>query len=143
MLLERLAGRVAIAVEHRRDRVEAKVETTQQSDLPRPNDLMSGVPPIARSRVDVSGHEQPESCQPIFATLLAQGVLSTRDVWVRFRLAHEAGNFRLAARIVAELPAPERPSLREFQRIDRGARVTLVKGEFRWTAQSRSCSSQS
>ena len=93
-------------------------------------------PALEVRRFWFSGHEQPESCQPIFATLLAQGVLSTRDVWARFRLAHEAGNFRLAARIVAELPAPERPSLREFQRIDRGARVTLVKGEFRWTAQS-------
>jgi soluble lytic murein transglycosylase len=84
-------------------------------------------------RLWFSGHEQPESCQPVFAALLARGVLSTRDVWARFRLAHEAGNFRLAARIAAELRAPERPSPRDFQRIDRGARAVLAKGEFRWT----------
>ena len=46
-----------------------------------------------------SGQEQPESCQPVFALLLAQGELTTQDVWARFRLAHEAGNFRLAAKI--------------------------------------------
>jgi peptidoglycan lytic transglycosylase len=81
-----------------------------------------------------SGQEQPESCQPVFAALLAEGILTTHDVWARFRLAHEAGNFRLAARIAAELPAPERPSPRDFQRIDQGARAALVKGDFRWSS---------
>jgi peptidoglycan lytic transglycosylase len=81
-----------------------------------------------------SGREQPESCQPLFAALLARGALSPRDVWARFRLAHEAGNFRLAVRIAGELPAAERPSPREFQRIDRGARAALVKGDFRWSS---------
>lgn len=81
-----------------------------------------------------SGQEQPESCQPVFAALLAQGVLTPRDVWARFRLAHEAGNFRLAARIAAELPAAERPSPRDFQRIDQGARALLGKGDFRWSS---------
>ncbi len=81
-----------------------------------------------------AGHEQPEACQPIFAVLLAQGALTTRDVWARFRLAHEAGNFRLAARIAGELPASERPSPREFQRIDQRPRAVLAKGEFRWSS---------
>ena len=78
-----------------------------------------------------SGQEQPESCQPVFAALLAQGALTSQDVWMRFRLAHEAGNFRLAARIAGELPAAERPSPREIERIDRGARAALAKGDFR------------
>ncbi len=91
-------------------------------------------PALEVRRFWFNGHEQPESCQPLFSALLAQGALSTRDVWARFRLAHEAGNFRLAARIAAELAVPERPSPREFQRIDRGARAALAKGEFRWTA---------
>jgi soluble lytic murein transglycosylase len=78
-----------------------------------------------------SGQEQPESCQPVFAALLAQGALTARDIWTRFRLAHEAGNFRLAARIAGELPAAERPSPREIERIDKGARAALVKGDFR------------
>ena len=87
-------------------------------------------------RLWFSGQEQPESCQPLFAALLAQGALASRDVWTRFRLAHEAGNFRLAARIAAELPADERPSPREFQRIDQNARTLLGKGDFRWSSSS-------
>ena len=81
-----------------------------------------------------SGQEQPESCQPVFAALLADGALNARDVWTRFRLAHEAGNFRLAARIAAELPPTERPSPRDFQRIDQGARAALGRGDFRWSS---------
>ena len=83
-----------------------------------------------------SGQEQPESCQPVFAALLAQGTISPRDVWARFRLAHEAGNFRLAARIAAELPPAERPSPRELQRIDQNARAALIKGDFRWASST-------
>ena len=78
-----------------------------------------------------SSQEQPESCRPVFATLLANGSLTSRDIWARFRLAHEAGNYKLAARISAELPREERPALREFERIDRGARSVLAKGDFR------------
>ncbi|HET9762177.1 MAG TPA: transglycosylase SLT domain-containing protein [Casimicrobiaceae bacterium] len=85
-------------------------------------------------RLWFSGHEQPESCQPVFSALLAQRALGVSDVWVRFRLAHEAGNFRLAARIAAELPLVERPPTRELQRIDRSARAVLAKGDFRWSS---------
>ena len=85
-------------------------------------------------RLWFSGHEQPESCQPVFAALLAQGALGPADVWARFRLAHEAGNFRLAARIAAELPRGERPTAQELQRIDRSARAVLAKGDFRWSS---------
>jgi len=85
-------------------------------------------------RLWFSGQEQPESCQPVFAALLAQGNLTASDVWARFRLAHEAGNFRLAARIAAELPPIERPAAKEFQRIDQNARAMLAKGDFRWSS---------
>jgi soluble lytic murein transglycosylase len=78
-----------------------------------------------------SGQEQPESCQPVFAMLLAQGILTSQDVWARFRLAHEAGNFHLAAKIAAELPVAERPAPRDIERIDRSARAALIKGDFR------------
>lgn len=93
-------------------------------------------PALDVRRLWFSGHEQPESCQPLFALLLAQGALKPSDVWARFRLAHEAGNFRLAARIADELPASERPSPREFQRIDRSARDALGKGKFRWNTRA-------
>ncbi len=80
-----------------------------------------------------SGQEQPESCQPVFALLLAQGELSPQDVWARFRLAHEAGNFRLAAKIAGLLPAAERPAAHEFEHIDRSPRAALAKGDFRFS----------
>src|SRR5437899_3449047 len=53
----------------------------------------------------LSGQDQPESCQVLFTAMLAQGLLTPRDVWTRFRLAHEAGNFRLAVHVAATLPA--------------------------------------
>jgi soluble lytic murein transglycosylase len=81
-----------------------------------------------------SGQEQPESCQPVFALLLAQGSLTVQDVWARFRLAHEAGNFRLAAKIAAALPLTERPIAHEIERVDRGARAVLAKGDFRFAS---------
>jgi len=81
-----------------------------------------------------SGQEQPESCRPVFAALLASGKLTSYDIWTRFRLAHEAGNYRLAARVAAELPVGERPGPKEFDRIDRNPRAALTKGEFRLSA---------
>ena len=78
-----------------------------------------------------SGQEQPESCRPVFVALLATGRLNSNDIWRRFRLAHEAGNYRLATKIAAELPPGERPSPRDFERIDRRALAALAKGDFR------------
>jgi len=81
-----------------------------------------------------SGQEQPESCQPVFAAMRAQGALTSHDIWARFRLAHEARNFRLAARIAGELPPAERPLPRDIERIDRDARAALSKGDFRFSS---------
>ncbi len=81
-----------------------------------------------------SGQERPESCQPLFAAMRARGTLTSRDIWARFRLAHEAGNFRLAARIAGELPPAERPSPRDIERIDRGARAALAKADFHFSS---------
>ena len=59
-----------------------------------------------------SGQDQPESCQTLFAALLKAGQISPAELWARFRLAHEAGNARLVARIAAELPVVDRPTSR-------------------------------
>jgi len=83
----------------------------------------------------LSGHEQPESCQTLFATMLRAGRLNPADIWTRFRLAHEAGNYRLAVRTAAELPAGDRPAPRDFERIDRGAVQSLAKGDFRLSSR--------
>ena len=38
------------------------------------------------------GHSQPESCEPLFAQLLGEKLISSDDVWERVRLASMAGN---------------------------------------------------
>ena len=78
-----------------------------------------------------SGQEQPESCQLLFAAMIAHADLTPREIWARFRLAHEAGNPRLAARIAVELPIGERPVARDIERIDRNPQAALNKAEFR------------
>jgi soluble lytic murein transglycosylase len=83
-----------------------------------------------------TGQDQPESCRPVFAALVANGKLTSRDIWARFRLAHEAANYRLAAKIAAELPTGERPAPREIERIDRNPRAALAKADFRLSVPS-------
>ncbi|HEY8622555.1 MAG TPA: transglycosylase SLT domain-containing protein [Casimicrobiaceae bacterium] len=83
-----------------------------------------------------SGQEQPDSCQPLFAALLALGKLTSQDVWTRFRQAHEAGSYRLAARLLDRLPADERPAQRDVARVERHPAQALGKGDFRWSSKS-------
>jgi len=83
-----------------------------------------------------SGQEQPESCQTLFAALLTLGKLTSQDVWMRFRQAHEAGSFRLAVRLLDLLPADERPAQRDVTRVDRNPAQALGKGDFRWSSRS-------
>ena len=83
-----------------------------------------------------NGRDQPESCQPLFAELEAQGRITPADIWSRFRLAHEAGNLRLAARLAGELPPKERPAPADYVRAERNSGPMLAKGEFRLTARA-------
>jgi len=83
-----------------------------------------------------SGQEQPESCQSLFAVLLAQGKLTTQDVWARYRLAHEAGSYRLAVRLLDWLPTSERPAQQDVTRVDRNPAQVLAKGDFRWSSRA-------
>jgi soluble lytic murein transglycosylase len=83
-----------------------------------------------------SGRDQPESCQPLFAELEAGNQITPDDIWSRFRLAHEAGNFRLASRLVGELPANDRPTAADYDRVERNSGTALAKGEFRFASRS-------
>ena len=83
-----------------------------------------------------SGQEQPESCQPLFAALLALGKLTSQDVWTRFRQAHEAGSFRLTGRLLDLLPVGERPAQADVSRVERNPAQALAKGDFRWSSRS-------
>jgi soluble lytic murein transglycosylase len=79
-----------------------------------------------------SGQASPESCEPLFAALIASGELTPADRRARFRLATEAGNVRLAQSIAVELPRDDRISAREFASVDREPAQALAKGDFRW-----------
>ena len=54
--------------------------------------------------------ELPESCTPLFEAALAGGVIGDNDVWLRVRLALEAGNVSLARLLSAKLPLERRLS---------------------------------
>jgi len=83
-----------------------------------------------------SGQEQPESCQPLFAAMLALGKLTPEDVWMRFRQAHEAGSYRLALRLLESLPPGERPAQADVARVERNPAQALGKGDFRWSSRA-------
>ena len=83
-----------------------------------------------------SGRDQPESCRPLFADLIAGGGIKEADIWARFRLAHEAGNLRLASRLVAELPAAAQPAPADYTRAEKKPGPMLARGEFRFTTRS-------
>ncbi len=51
-----------------------------------------------------TSRDLPESCTPLFDTLIAQQALSTEDIWGRVRLALEAGNTGAATRAANYLP---------------------------------------
>lgn len=51
--------------------------------------------------------DMPDSCTPVFNTLIAAGQISIEDVWSRIRLALEAGNTGVARHISRYLPADQ------------------------------------
>ena len=51
------------------------------------------------------GKELPESCTPLFDAALAAGIINESDVWLRVRMALEAGSVSLARQLSAKLPA--------------------------------------
>jgi soluble lytic murein transglycosylase len=72
----------------------------------------------------------PDSCEPLFATLIASGELSPADRRARFRLAAEAGNVRLAQTIAADLPPEDRITTRDLMAVERDPARALAKSEF-------------
>ncbi len=82
-----------------------------------------------------TGQSTPDACDPLFAALLNAGELTASDRRARFRLAVEAGNFRLATAIAGELPAQDRITARDFAQVDSDPARALAKGDFRWREQ--------
>ena len=85
-----------------------------------------------------TGRSTPESCEPLFAALIAKGDLSVVDRRARFRLATEAGNVRLAQAIAVDLPPNDRITVKEFAQAEASPGALLARGEFRWKAQGGS-----
>lgn len=83
-----------------------------------------------------TGQSTPDSCEPLFAALIAKGELTVADRRARFRLATEAGNVRLAQAIAADLPPDDRITAKEFARVDASPGPALARGDFRWKGQS-------
>ncbi|HSQ82246.1 MAG TPA: transglycosylase SLT domain-containing protein [Casimicrobiaceae bacterium] len=77
-----------------------------------------------------TGKTSPDSCQPLFAALIASGGLTLEDRRQRFRLATAAGNLRLARAIAGDLPGNRRITAAEFATVDRDPLRAVAKGQF-------------
>lgn len=62
---------------------------------------------------------QPDSCTPVFESMLRQGLLEEDDVWSRIRIALESGNVSFVRQLVSYLPAGKRPDSRQFDAVAR------------------------
>jgi peptidoglycan lytic transglycosylase len=82
----------------------------------------------------LTGSATPDACEPLFATLFDRGLLSNADRRLRFRLAAESGNVRLAHAIAADFSGKERIELKELVTIERDPVRNLAKGAFAWKA---------
>ncbi|HET6492866.1 MAG TPA: hypothetical protein VFG44_07830, partial [Burkholderiales bacterium] len=77
-----------------------------------------------------AGRESPESCTPLFTALVAGKQLTGDDVWMRVRLALEAGQVGLARRAADFLPRAQQPSGRTLTSIASNPRGYLEKKHF-------------
>ena len=59
----------------------------------------------------------PTSCDPLFEALVRSRQLSTEDIWLRVRLALEAGQVRLANAVATYLPKGQAPDARALSAI--------------------------
>ena len=59
----------------------------------------------------------PDSCSPLFDALVAAGLLSNDDLWMRIRLALEAGQVSLARRVAVWLPEGQAPEAKLLESI--------------------------
>lgn len=75
--------------------------------------------------------ETPDSCEPLFSVLIEKSALSDRDVWTRFEMAAESGNFNLAQRINARLPADHNIAQKDLEQASRDPEKFLARSEFK------------
>jgi len=76
------------------------------------------------------GRESPESCTPLFTMLVGRKLLSGDDIWMRVRLALEAGQVGLARRAADFLPRAQEPAAKLLTSIASNPRGYLEKKQF-------------
>jgi soluble lytic murein transglycosylase len=57
-----------------------------------------------------TGRDMPSACTPLFAKLIAAGLINQEDVWRRVRLVLETGNPNVAKVVATALPETQRPA---------------------------------
>jgi soluble lytic murein transglycosylase len=57
-----------------------------------------------------TGRDMPSACTPLFERLIEDGLIRQEDIWLRVRLALEAGNPHVARVVANALPASQRPT---------------------------------
>ena len=82
-------------------------------------------------RLWFTGSETPDSCEPLFDALLEKGTLNERDVWARFELAADSGNFSLAQRINGKLAPLHQIPPKDLERANRDPEQLLARNEFK------------
>jgi soluble lytic murein transglycosylase len=73
------------------------------------------------------GRDSPESCAPLFGALIAGKQLSTDEIWMRIRLALEAGQIGIARRAAAYLPDKQAPDHRLLVAVSGNPRAYLER----------------
>ncbi len=73
------------------------------------------------------GQSQPESCDPLFAQLLGENLLSHDDVWARIRLASIASSAGVLSAANSYLPANEAIDIKAFEKARRAPSAYLAK----------------
>lgn len=67
----------------------------------------------------LTANNMPESCTPVFNSLIASGQISVEDIWTRIRLALEEGQTTLAKQVSRYLPGNETLNITELSAADK------------------------
>ena len=84
-----------------------------------------------------SDDEMPDSCTPLFAAALKQGIIGEADVWQRMRLALESGNTSLARELIKKLPKAQIFPAAELSMAARSPRQYLERTKFENAGKGR------
>jgi len=83
-----------------------------------------------------TGQTTPDACEPLFAELIARGVIDPADREARIRLAAENANWRLVRSLADALPGNARVTGPAFATVERDPLGVLKRGQFDWKRPS-------